>query len=233
MDAANITPQENEEVAGIRPQVHVLRGPVGSGKTKDILKVCGEQQHEKGGQIAGFSPRHDLNDDIAERWETETSLSAVTLMGRTAKKDTDPSYCYHVPQVEMVQDLNLPVKASCCGSKKSEPEDRCVDYFRCGYNARLIEAKKARGWTRHKIFSDMSGDYTRDYVSTADADMPGYSVFTRRDGTIRHFWSGEMSGGMADPGQDPRGAPELDVLWTVLDTTPEGRGTDWYPKLQY
>ena len=143
MDAANITPQENEEVAGIRPQVHVLRGPVGSGKTKDILKVCGEQQHEKGGQIAGFSPRHDLNDDIAERWETETSLSAVTLMGRTAKKDTDPSYCYHVPQVEMVQDLNLPVKASCCGSKKSEPEDRCVDYFRCGYNARLIEAKEA------------------------------------------------------------------------------------------
>jgi predicted dithiol-disulfide oxidoreductase (DUF899 family) len=99
--------------------------------------------------------------------------------------------------------------------------------------ARLIEAKKARGWTRHKIFSDMSGDYTRDYVSAADADMPGYSVFTRRDGTIRHFWSGEMSGGMADPGQDPRGAPELDVLWTVLDTAPEGRGTDWYPKLQY
>ena len=30
--------------------------------------------------------------------------------------------------------------------------------------ARLIEAKKARGWTRHKIYSDPSGDYTRDYV---------------------------------------------------------------------
>jgi hypothetical protein len=22
-------------------------------------------------------------------------------------------------------------------------------------------------------------------------------------------------------------------LWNVLDTTSEGRGTDWYPKLQY
>jgi predicted dithiol-disulfide oxidoreductase (DUF899 family) len=22
-------------------------------------------------------------------------------------------------------------------------------------------------------------------------------------------------------------------LWNVLDTTPEGRGTDWYPKLSY
>ena len=99
--------------------------------------------------------------------------------------------------------------------------------------ARLIEAKQARGWTRHKIFSDASGDYTRDYVSADDADIPGYSVFTRRDGTIRHFWSGEMSGAMADPGQDPRGAPDFDPLWTILDTTPEGRGTNWYPKLVY
>ena len=37
----------------------------------------------------------------------------------------------------------------------------------------------------------------------------------------------------ADPGQDPRGAPDLDPLWTVLDTTPEGRGRDWYPSLRY
>jgi predicted dithiol-disulfide oxidoreductase (DUF899 family) len=99
--------------------------------------------------------------------------------------------------------------------------------------ARLIEAKEARGWTTHKVFSDSSGDYTRDYVTPGDADVPGYSVFTRRDGIIRHFWSGEMSGAMADPGQDPRGAPDFDPLWTILDTTPEGRGADWYPKLNY
>ena len=99
--------------------------------------------------------------------------------------------------------------------------------------ARLITAKKARGWTQLRIFSDTSGDYTRDYVSAEDADVAGYSVFTRRDGTIRHFWSGEMSGAMADPGQDPRGSPELDPLWTLLDTTPEGRGGNWYPKLHY
>lgn len=98
---------------------------------------------------------------------------------------------------------------------------------------RLIEAKKARGWTSHRIYSDTSGDYTRDYVSATDADMPGYSVFTRRDGVIRHFWSGEMGQAMADPGQDPRGAPDIDPLWTLLDTTPEGRGKDWYPKLGY
>jgi len=98
---------------------------------------------------------------------------------------------------------------------------------------RLIEAKKARGWTRHRIYSDISGDYTRDYVSATDADVPGYNVFTRRDGSIRHFWSGEMGGSAADPGQDPRGAPDMDPLWTILDTTPEGRGKDWYPRLSY
>jgi predicted dithiol-disulfide oxidoreductase (DUF899 family) len=97
----------------------------------------------------------------------------------------------------------------------------------------LIAAKRERGWTRHKIYSDVSGDYTRDYVSRDDADMPAYTVFTRRDGAIRHFWSGEMRSATADPGQDPRGAPDLDPLWAILDTTPEGRGSDWYPSLAY
>jgi predicted dithiol-disulfide oxidoreductase (DUF899 family) len=42
-----------------------------------------------------------------------------------------------------------------------------------------------------------------------------------------------MGPSTADPGQDPRGAPDFDPLWTVLDTTPEGRGKDWYPRLSY
>lgn len=96
---------------------------------------------------------------------------------------------------------------------------------------RLVEAKAKRGWTRLPIYSDGSGAFTRDYVSAEDADMPGFTVFTRRDGAIRHFYSAEMSEG--DPGQDPRGAPDLDTLWTLLDMTPEGRGADWYPKLNY
>ena len=98
---------------------------------------------------------------------------------------------------------------------------------------RLVEAKRARGWTQLPVYSDPSGDFTRAYVSPEDADVPGYTVFTRQDGTIRHHWSGEIGDGMADPGQDPRGQPEMDPLWLLLDTTPEGRGTDWYPKLAY
>jgi predicted dithiol-disulfide oxidoreductase (DUF899 family) len=98
---------------------------------------------------------------------------------------------------------------------------------------RLLEYKKQRGFTNLPFVSDMSGDYTRTYVNAEDADVPGFGVFTRRDGKIFHSYSGEMSGAMADPGQDPRGAPDLDPLWLMLDLTPQGRGTEWYPKLQY
>ena len=98
--------------------------------------------------------------------------------------------------------------------------------------ARLIEAKKARGWTRHKIYSDPSGDYTRDYVSCGRCRC---ARLQRVHAPRRH--GSAISGPAkwdrrtADPGQDPRGAPDLDPLWTVLDTTPEGRGKDWYPSL--
>ena len=98
---------------------------------------------------------------------------------------------------------------------------------------RLIEAKAARGWTDIPVYSDGDGAFTRAYVSAEDEDMPGLTVFTRKDGVVRHFWSAEMSNEMADPGQDPRGQPEMDSLWLLLDATPGGRGGDWYPSLSY
>jgi predicted dithiol-disulfide oxidoreductase (DUF899 family) len=100
---------------------------------------------------------------------------------------------------------------------------------------RLVACKRERGWRNLKLYSDPSGAFSRDYhaVTKDGGDDAGFHVFTRRGGTIRHFWSGEMSSVTADPGQDPRGAPDLMPLWTILDATPEGRGTDWYPNLEY
>jgi predicted dithiol-disulfide oxidoreductase (DUF899 family) len=40
-------------------------------------------------------------------------------------------------------------------------------------------------------------------------------------------------GETADPGEDAHGAPDPMPLWTILDLTPDGGGTDWYPKLEY
>jgi predicted dithiol-disulfide oxidoreductase (DUF899 family) len=100
---------------------------------------------------------------------------------------------------------------------------------------RLLAFKKERGWRDLKLYSDTTGEFSRDYHAIApdSSDIPGFNVFTRRDGKIRHFWSGEMGFDQADPGQDPRGAPDLMPIWTILDSVPEGRGATWYPKLDY
>jgi predicted dithiol-disulfide oxidoreductase (DUF899 family) len=101
--------------------------------------------------------------------------------------------------------------------------------------AKLLAFKKERRWQHLKLYTDLNGNFSRDYHAIADngSDIPAFNVFTRRDGTIRLFWAGEMGGESADPGQDPRGAPDLMPLWTVLDSTPEGRRPTWYPSLDY
>ena len=100
---------------------------------------------------------------------------------------------------------------------------------------RLIAWKRERGWKNLRLYSDLNGAYSRDYfgILPDGSEIPAFNVFTPRDGTIRHFWSAEIPGSTADPGQDPRGAPDPAPLWTLLDVTPEGRGVDWYPKLDY
>ncbi len=100
---------------------------------------------------------------------------------------------------------------------------------------RLVAWKRERGWKDLRLATDLNEAYSRDYFGLLPdgSEIPAMNVFTRKGGTIRHFWSGEMTGGTADPGQDPRGAPDPAPLWTVLDMTPEGRGSDWYPKLDY
>src|SRR5277367_146532 len=71
---------------------------------------------------------------------------------------------------------------------------------------RILDFKEERGWKNLQLYSDATGNYTRAYLTADDGDVPGLSIFTRSNGTVRHFWSGEMSGEMADPGEDPRGA---------------------------
>jgi predicted dithiol-disulfide oxidoreductase (DUF899 family) len=100
---------------------------------------------------------------------------------------------------------------------------------------RLIAWKRERGWKNLRLFSDLNDAYSRDYfgVLPDGSEIPAFNVFTQRDGTIRHFWSAEMGSSTADSGQHPRGAPDPAPLWMVLDSTPEGRGKDWYPKPDY
>ncbi|MDM0067098.1 DUF899 family protein [Variovorax sp. J31P207] len=92
-----------------------------------------------------------------------------------------------------------------------------------------------RGWRDLNFVQTVGDDYARDIgVLLPDgSEYPALIVFRRDGDRVRLFWASEMTREMADPGQDPRDAPDIASLWSVLDLTPGGRGTDWYPKLNY
>ena len=99
--------------------------------------------------------------------------------------------------------------------------------------SRQLAFARERGWRNLKFFQ-CGDDFARDvHALKDDGEWAAEDVWVRRDGKVHHFWGGEMGGDMADPGQDPRGSPDPAILWTWLDLTPEGRGKDWYPKLEY
>src|SRR6202045_5321076 len=80
---------------------------------------------------------------------------------------------------------------------------------------RLVAFKRERGWRHLPLYQDISGEFSRDYhaLTKDGGDDAAFNVFTRRQDAggyaIRHFWGGEMNGASADPGQDPRGDPDL------------------------
>ena len=100
--------------------------------------------------------------------------------------------------------------------------------------ARQLAFARERGWRNLAFYQCVGDDFARDYRALAPdgSEWPALDVWTKADGVVRHFWAGEM-GGTQDPGQDPRGAPDPTPLWNILDLTPGGRGTDWYPSLSY
>ncbi|MBC8119929.1 MAG: DUF899 family protein [Burkholderiaceae bacterium] len=99
---------------------------------------------------------------------------------------------------------------------------------------RQLAFARERGWQNLKFYQCVGYDFPTDYRGLAPdgGEWPSFDVWKKNGVKVHHFWADE-SGETADPGQDPHLAPDPTPLWTVLDLTPEGRGTDWYPKLEY
>lgn len=102
-----------------------------------------------------------------------------------------------------------------------------------------VERQKAfaaeRGWRDLDFVQTLGDDYAADHRGLNDdgTENPILAVYRRDGDTVRYHYLAEMPAEAADPGQDPRGAVDMAPLWNMLDLTPEGRGTDWYPKLSY
>jgi predicted dithiol-disulfide oxidoreductase (DUF899 family) len=100
---------------------------------------------------------------------------------------------------------------------------------------RQLAFAQERGWHGLDFVQTVGDDYTNDLglINEDGSENPALVVFRRDGEKVRLFWASEMTSEMADPGQDPRDAPDIASLWSILDLTPGGRGTDWYPKLSY
>lgn len=99
--------------------------------------------------------------------------------------------------------------------------------------AKLAKLSKARGWSDLKILSAQGTTYQSDYHAQMPdgSQLPMMNVFVRSDGKTHHFWGSE--GFFADVDGHPRHVDQIWPLWNILDLTPDGRGTDWFPALSY
>jgi predicted dithiol-disulfide oxidoreductase (DUF899 family) len=100
--------------------------------------------------------------------------------------------------------------------------------------ARQLAFARERGWSNLDFYQTVGDDFAKDYRALVDGDEgAAVLMWQRRGDQVRLFWAAEGGAETADPGQDPHLAPDPTPLWTLLDWTPGGRGTDWYPKLEY
>lgn len=93
-----------------------------------------------------------------------------------------------------------------------------------------------RGWQHLRLLSSRSNTYNRDYhAETPDGEqLPILNVFVRDGREIRHAWATELMFASRDEGEDPRHVDSIWPIWSVLDMTPEGRGTERsFPGLEY
>ena len=100
---------------------------------------------------------------------------------------------------------------------------------------RIREFARGRGWRNLRLLSSASSSYNRDYrgESAEGKQLPALNVFVKRGDRIHHVYNTELMFAPRAKGQDARHVDSIWPLWNLLDLTPEGRGADWYPKLEY
>jgi predicted dithiol-disulfide oxidoreductase (DUF899 family) len=100
---------------------------------------------------------------------------------------------------------------------------------------RIRAHARVRGWRNLRLLSSAGNAFNRDYLgeNADESQNPLLHVFVRRAQTVHHFYTTELYFVPPEPGQNPRHIDPMWPLWNVLDMTREGRGRDWFPKLEY
>ncbi len=157
------------------------------------------------------------------RWSGDTRPGPAGETGELPLPETPCASCTSIldsldgAAAHLDQRLNLVVVA------KSDPQ-------------RIGTFARERGWRNLRLLSSADNAYNRDYqAENADGEqIPILNVFVREGEDLRHAWATELMFAPRDDGEDPRHVDAIWPIWSVLDMTREGRGTEWaFPQLRY
>ncbi len=100
---------------------------------------------------------------------------------------------------------------------------------------RIREWASIRGWHNLQLLSSEKNNYNADYFAQTNdgSQMPILNIFVKKDDGIYHTYGTELLFTASEEGQEPRHVDSLWPIWNMFDYTPEGRGSDWNPKLKY
>lgn len=92
-----------------------------------------------------------------------------------------------------------------------------------------------RGWNNLRLLSSNKNSYNTDYFgeNSKGNQLPALNVFHKTREGIFHFYNTELLYVSPEKGQNGRHVDMIWPVWNLFDMTPEGRGTDWYPKYSY
>lgn len=100
---------------------------------------------------------------------------------------------------------------------------------------KIMQWARSRNWHQLRFLSSRNNNYNLDYFGEDKQgnQQPVLNVFTRSNGKIYHYYSTELLFAPTEPGQHPRHIDLYWPIWSLFEITPEGRGTDWFPKYSY
>jgi predicted dithiol-disulfide oxidoreductase (DUF899 family) len=190
---------------------------------------CFEEVADGGGEVR-FSELFEGDKDalviysfMFPRWSGDTRPGPAGETGNLPLAETPCGSCTSIldsldgAAAHLGQRLNLVVVA------KSDPQ-------------RIRTFARERGWRNLRLLSSRNNAYNRDYQAenAEGAQIPILNVFVRDGQELRHAWATELMFAPRDEGEDPRHVDSIWPIWSVLDMTPAGRGTEWaFPQLRY
>ncbi len=178
-----------------------------------------------------------------DEWDTETNAPCPVRLSELFEDGKDTLFLYS--HMFIPGKAGLPLEEACpsCTSIIDAVDGEVPHITRQINFAVVAKAPieqfrahaQARRWQHVRLLSSANTTYNIDYQAEGSdgSQAPIATVFARRAGKIRHVWSSELMFVPRDSGQDPRHVDFMWPLWTILDRTPEGRGTDFMPQRDY